>query len=85
MICFILLFTNCENIGDCVKSSGKMTSKEYKGLTFFLQLLSIKNRIGNYSDEYKVEIQTGENLINDIEVNVVDNKLILERQYHAIG
>ena len=79
VFCFIFLFTNCENIGDCVKSSGKMISKEYKGFTF--SKIIVNKRIGLViiqGDDYKVEVKTGENLINDIEVSVVDNKLILE-------
>lgn len=79
VFCFILLFTNCEDIGYCIKSSGKMTVKEFKGLEF--SKIIVNKRIGlviTQGDDYKVEVQAGENLIDDIEVTVVDNKLVLE-------
>lgn len=48
---------------------------------FYFSKIIVNKRIGLViiqGDDYKVEVKTGENLINDIEVSVVDNKLILE-------
>jgi hypothetical protein len=77
--CFVFLFANCEKPSDCIKSSGQMTSKVYEGIIF--TKIIVNKRIGlviTQGNDYKVEVKTGENLINDIEVNVIDNKLILE-------
>lgn len=67
----VLLFNSCEKPYDCVKSSGPTKSKIYEGLTF--SKLLVNKRIGVVlieGPEYKVEVQTGENLINDIEVTL---------------
>lgn len=77
--CLILLFTNCEDFGDCIKSSGKLTVRECKGLEFSKIIVHKGiNLVITQGDTYKVEVQAGENLINDIEVKVVENVLVLE-------
>jgi hypothetical protein len=74
----LLLFTHCEKPLDCVKSSGPNQSKVFEGLTF-TKILVNKNIsvVLIEGDAYKVEVQTGENLINDIEVNVSGDLLTL--------
>lgn len=79
ILCFLFLFANCEKPSDCIKSSGAITSKIYQGLNF--TKIVVHKRIGlviKQGDEYKIEVRTGENLINDIEVHVDNNKLTLE-------
>ncbi len=74
----LIFFTGCEKPSDCVKSSGPIKSRVYEGLTFTKLLVS--KRIGVVLIEgpvHKVEVRTGENLINDIEVNVEGNQLKL--------
>lgn len=75
----ILFFASCEKTGDCIKSSGQMTSKVYEGISF--NKIIVHNGIAlviTQGDQYKVEVRTGENLIYDIEVKVLDNTLTLE-------
>jgi hypothetical protein len=65
----LLLFTHCEKPFDCVKSSGPIKSRVYDGLTFTKLLVNKRIQVVITQGEvYKVEVQTGENLINDIEV-----------------
>ena len=74
----MLLFCGCENPADCVKSTGPITSKVFDGLTFDKILV---NRgilvVIKEGDFYKVEVRTGENLINDIQVTVSERMLTL--------
>lgn len=65
----LLMFTHCEKPSDCVKSSGPLKSKIYTGLTF--TKLIVRQGVGvviTEGNDYSVEVRTGENLINDIEV-----------------
>lgn len=73
------LFYNCEKPGDCVKSTGSMVFREvavnpfemikvYKGISLVIK----------QGENFKVEIKSGENLIDDIEVKVQNNTLILK-------
>jgi len=64
---------------DCIKSSGAMTSRVYDGFSF--DKIIVNKGIAlviAQGDNYKVEVKTGQNLINDIEVKVVDGRLSLE-------
>ena len=74
----VLLFIQCEKPIDCVKSSGPVKSKVFEGLTF--TKLLVNKRIAvviTQGDQYKVEVKTGENLINDIEVTLSGDLLTL--------
>lgn len=78
-LCLLLLLTNCEKPSDCVKSTGPMTSKVFDGLVF--SKIMVKKGIGVVIKQgavSKVEVRTGENLINDIEVKVQGDLLTLE-------
>lgn len=78
-IFLLLLLTNCEKPGDCIKSAGPMASKVFDGLTF--SRLMVKKGIGvvlRQGDVTTVEVRTGENLINDIEVKLSGDMLSLE-------
>ena len=77
-IVVLLVFIQCEKPIDCVKSSGPMKSKVFEGLTF--TKLLVNKRIAvviTQGDQYKVEVKTGENLINDIEVKLSGDLLTL--------
>ena len=78
-VCLMLGFSNCEKPGDCVKSTGSIVSKQFDGLTFNKIIVNkgISLEI-TQGDVYKVEVRTGENLINDIQVTVVGDMLVLE-------
>ena len=74
----VLLFLQCEKPIDCVKSSGPVKSKIFEGFTF--TKLLVNKRISvviTQSVLYKVEVQAGENLINDIEVKLSGDLLTL--------
>lgn len=74
----VLLFTHCEKPYDCIKSSGPIKSKVFGGLTF--TKLLVNKRIAvviTEGPDYIVEVKTGENLINDIEVTVTGDLLTL--------
>lgn len=77
----VLLLASCEKPGDCVKSTGAMTSKEYSGLEFTTIIVNKGIALViTEGDQYKVEVHTGENLINDISVSVNKGVLTLEDQ-----
>lgn len=78
IILTILLFISCEKPSDCIKSSGPIKSKVFTGLTFSKLLVNKRiNVVLIEGAEHKVEVQTGENLINDIEVTVEGDLLKL--------
>lgn len=73
------LFINCENPADCVKSTGSMVYREVSVNPF--EIIKVYKGIGlviKEGPEYKVEVKSGENLIDDIEVKVQNNTLILK-------
>lgn len=73
-----LLFIHCEKPLDCVKSSGPMKSKLYTGLSFTKVLVNQGvSVVITQGDDYLVEVRSGENLINDIEVTVSGDRLTL--------
>jgi hypothetical protein len=72
------LFTHCEKPFDCVKSSGPIKSKVFEGVTFTKLLVNKRiNVVLIEGSDHKVEVKTGENLINDIEVTVSGDLLTL--------
>jgi Putative auto-transporter adhesin, head GIN domain len=74
----VLLFTHCEKPFDCVKSSGSIKSKVFEGFTFTKLLVNKRiNVVLIEGSDHKVEVKTGENLINDIEVSVEGDLLKL--------
>lgn len=78
LLSVVLLFINCEKPYDCIKSSGPIRSKVFEDLTF--TKLLVNKRIAVVISEgpvHKVEVKTGENLINDIEVSVSGDLLTL--------
>lgn len=75
----IAIFAGCEKPGDCFKSTGAMVMKEVF-VPDFTKIVVNKGiaLVIKQGDDYKVEVHSGENLINDIEVNVVAGVLMLE-------
>ncbi len=74
----LLLFLQCEKPYDCVKSTGPVQSKVYNGLVF--NKLLVNKRIAvviSQGTDNTVEVRTGENLINDIEVLAENGTLTL--------
>jgi hypothetical protein len=79
-IAFIVLVVSCnsENAGDCFQTSGPIIQKEVTLDTFDKILVNRDvELIVNEGIAQKVVIETGKNLLNDVEAVVVDGKLIL--------
>ena len=75
----LLFFTQCEKPSDCIKTTGPLTLKVLTDLSF--DKIIVNKGIAlviTQGPDYKVEIVTGQNLINDIEVNVLNRTLTLE-------
>jgi len=75
----LLFFAQCEKPKDCIKSTGPLKSKIVSNLSF--DKIIVNKGIAlviTQGPEYKVEIVSGENLINDIEVKVLNRTLSLE-------
>lgn len=78
IIALFLLFSACEDPGDCVKSTGKMVTKEIPVTAF--DRITVRRGIAlviTQSDAFSVTVKSGENLIDDIEVKVVNGVLSL--------
>ncbi|WP_296314091.1 head GIN domain-containing protein [Winogradskyella sp. UBA3174] len=78
-ICMLLCFAcNSEDAGDCFQTAGSII-QETVDIPSFERILVNRDieLIIKEAPEYKVTIQTGENLINDVEVNVIGNQLVL--------
>lgn len=64
-----LLYISCEKPSDCVESSGELISKDILVTAFNrIEVLKGIELIVTQGPEYKVQIQTGENLMENIEV-----------------
>ena len=76
---FLFLIIGCSKPGDCIESTGDMITKEFVVPNFekiiVYQGIALVVKEG---PEYKVEVRTGENLIDGIEVKVTDNFLSLK-------
>jgi len=78
LMIFLLLSCNGEDIPDCFQNAGSIVQQEFTVDTFdkitvFERIeLIIKDDI-----DQKVIVETGENLLNEIEVSVTDGRLIL--------
>lgn len=78
LLLFLVVFFGCEKPSDCIKSSGPLRSRVYENLTF--SKILVNKGIGVVIVEgaaFKVEVKAGENLINDIQVEVVGDLLEL--------
>jgi len=75
----VLLFTcNSEDANDCFQTSGN-SIQETVEISSFERILVNRDieLIINEAPAYKVTIETGENLINDVKVEVFGNQLVL--------
>ena len=79
LILSFIFFISCQKPDDCIKSTGPLTSKSIDVSAF--DKIVVYKGIGlviNQGSEYKVEVKTGENLINDIQVNLSDRVLSIQ-------
>src|SRR5690606_33795822 len=79
-IFYFLFSCDSESANDCIKKSGAVVKREIQDISAFdririeggIELILFQNT------EQKIEIETGENLINDISVRVTDGELIIK-------
>lgn len=83
--CFLLLVScffscNSENANDCIKKSGNVIKREISDIPSFdkIKIEGGIELILFQSTEQKVEIETGENLINDVSFEVTDGELVIK-------
>lgn len=79
-ILLVVTFISCnkEDAWDCIQTSGAPVTQELTLDSFDkIRVNRDIELVVKQGQDYKVEIQTGENLISDIEVLVVDNELQL--------
>jgi hypothetical protein len=73
-----LLLVSCEKPSDCIKATGDIITKEFEVGPF--ESIYVYKGIGlviTEGPEYKVEVRTGENLMDDISVKIENNSLVL--------
>ena len=76
----VLLFFACnsEDANDCFQTSGDIIQQEVAVSSFESILVNRDvELIITQAADYKVTIETGENLINDVKVEVTGNRLVL--------
>ncbi len=78
LLLITLLSCNGENANDCFQASGKIIQQEVD-VAVFSRILVNKNieMIIAEGADHSVIVETGENLLNDIQVKVEDDQLIL--------
>lgn len=78
LICLLCLACNSEDAGDCFQTSGNIIQKEIP-IESFNKILVNRDieLIVKDGPEYKVIIETGQNLINDVEAVVLNQVLVL--------
>lgn len=78
---FCFLFScNSEDTNDCVKKSGNLIKREISDIPTFdrIKIEAGVELVLFQDSEQKIEIETGENLINDISVTVTDGELVIK-------
>ena len=81
VLLLIFVFISCEKPSDCIESSGKTVFKEISVNTFSrIKVYRGIEVIITDGAIYKVEIEAGENFINDIEVTQTGDQLIFKEQ-----
>ena len=78
LILSLLFSCNSENAGDCFQTTGSIIQQEV-AVSGFDKILVNRDieLIIKEGSEQKIVVETGKNLINDVEVEVLDGKLIL--------
>ncbi len=83
-VLFLIMACDSEHTGDCFQKAGDIIKQEI-ALDPFDKILVNRNieLIIKEGIEQKVVVETGENLMNDVEAVVLDNKLILTDSNHC--
>lgn len=77
-ILLLVFACDSEDVSDCFQTSGSIVQQEVT-VASFERILVNRNvtLIIKEAPEYKVTIETGENLINDVKAEVIGNQLVL--------
>lgn len=80
LLLFTLFSCNSESANDCIKKSGNVIKREISDIPVFdrIKVGAGIELILFQDSEHKIEIETGENLMNDISVQVIDGELIIK-------
>ncbi|HLF52946.1 head GIN domain-containing protein [Flavobacterium sp.] len=79
LVGFLFFLVGCSNPGDCIESTGDIITKEFSVTNF--DKIIVYEGIGlvvTQGPEFKVEVKTGKNLMEGIEVKVTDSLLSLK-------
>ena len=78
IIISIVFLLSCSKPSDCIESTGAIITKDFEVASFNAIYVhkGIEMEI-TQGNEFKVQVVTGENLMGDISVEVIDNELIL--------
>lgn len=75
---FFLLFTSCEKPSDCIESTGDIITKDFEVSAFnAIYVHKGVEMVITQGSEFKVEVITGENLIDNISVEIIGSALVL--------
>lgn len=78
----LLFFVNCSKPSDCIESAGSMITKNFEVLEAnYFHTIYVEKGVGlvvKQGTEYKVEVRTGENLIDNISVEFRNDGLFLK-------
>lgn len=78
ILVFILFACNSENAGDCFQTAGEIITQEFTVADFSKILVNKDVEMILKEDAvFQVVVETGKNLLNDIDVKVVEDQLIL--------
>jgi len=81
LISFLILACSSEDANDCFQTSGKIIKTEIQVASFETILVNRDiELIINQAETIHVSIETGENLLNEIEVYVRNNQLVLSNK-----
>jgi Putative auto-transporter adhesin, head GIN domain len=76
----LLFFVSCSKPSDCIEGTGDMITKNFEVPNYF-HTIYVEKGVGlvvKEGSEYKVEVRTGENLIDDISVEFRNDGLFLK-------
>ena len=80
---FLFLVCGCdsENAGDCFQTAGSI-QRELRMTPVFSEITVFEylNLVVRQGDEYRVEVESGSNLLNEISAEVIQGRLILKNE-----
>jgi hypothetical protein len=78
MILVFLFSCNSEDAIDCFQTDGNSIQQNYDFYDFDKITVFQRSQLFISDGDYAITLETGENLLNDIKIEVVDNRLVIE-------